>query len=57
MSAEEREMERSRREKDMPAILAARDQGNLSTKMDTKELHDLGKEFLDRQAHSGMNEP
>lgn len=54
MSPEERAAERARREKVMAAILAARDQGQ--SKKDTDQLRDLGKEFIDSQTTSDMNE-
>ncbi len=57
MSAEAQEKERSRRDKVMAAILAAQDQEHPVTKRDSKQLHDLGKAFLDRQGHSDQNEP
>jgi hypothetical protein len=56
MSDAEREMERTRREKVMAAILAAKDQRNLKPTNETDQLRNLGKGFFERQANSDMNE-
>ncbi|MCF7973395.1 MAG: hypothetical protein K9N55_06240 [Phycisphaerae bacterium] len=55
MSEEELALEKIRRDKVRAALIGARDRGRLDPS-DANQLHELGKQFLEGQANSDMND-